>query len=129
MDILSSTDENMEEVILKQSSNGKKLSMVVGKNLFQVVRFHKKSILIAPLDGIEVSLLETDSSFYNTEMLLGQQKSIDEVNLKIRLKEEGDYPAVAVGFNDLKNDGINSGEYIVASYGIDNFDFTLGMIV
>ena len=70
---------------------------------------HKKSILIAPLDGIEISLLETDASFYNTETLLGQQKSIEEVNLKIRLKEEGDYPAVAIGFNDLKNDGINSG--------------------
>ena len=60
-------------------------------------------------------------------MLLGQQKSIEEVNLKIRLKEEGDYPAVAIGFNDLKNDGINSGEYIVTSYGIDAFDFIFGM--
>jgi len=44
--LLSSTDEDMEEVILKKSSTGTKLSMVVGKNLFQVVRFDKKSILM-----------------------------------------------------------------------------------
>jgi len=46
LEILSNTDEDMEEVILKQSSTRSKLSMVVGKNLFQVVRFDKKSILM-----------------------------------------------------------------------------------
>ena len=46
LEILSSTDDDMQEVILKQSSNGTKLSMVVGKDLFQVVRFDKKSILM-----------------------------------------------------------------------------------
>ena len=46
LEILSSTDEDMVEVILKQRSTGTKLSMVVGKNLFQVVRFDKKSILM-----------------------------------------------------------------------------------
>ena len=88
---------------------------------------YKKSILIAPLDGIEISMLNTTSDFYKPEFLLNQQKSFDEVNIKIRLKEEGDYPAIAIGINDINDEGLNSGEYIVASYGVDNLDFTIGM--
>lgn len=99
----------------------------VALNFYKQEDNYKKSILIAPLNGIEFSFLNTTSSFYKTEFLLNEQKNFDQVNLKIRLKEEGDYPAIAIGINDINVDGINSGEYIVASYGIDNFDFTLGM--
>ena len=43
LEILQETDEELKEIIFKQSSDGSKLSMVVGKNLFQVVRLDKKS--------------------------------------------------------------------------------------
>ena len=46
LDILTNTDEDMQEIVLKQSSTGSKLSMVVGKNLFQVIRFDKKLVLM-----------------------------------------------------------------------------------
>ena len=48
-------------------------------------------------------------------------------NFKIRLKEEGIFPAVAVGINDIAGTGFYSSEYIVASYGINNLDFHFGL--
>lgn len=43
LQILKDTDQNMKEVVLRQPPNGSKLSLVVGKSLFQVVRLDKKS--------------------------------------------------------------------------------------
>ena len=48
-------------------------------------------------------------------------------NAKFRLKDEGYFPALAIGFNDIAGTGIYSSEYIVGSYGVDNIDFHLGI--
>lgn len=48
-------------------------------------------------------------------------------NFKIRLKEEGNFPAVAIGINDLAGTGYYSSEYVVASYGINNLDIHFGL--
>ncbi len=48
-------------------------------------------------------------------------------SFKIRLKEEGAMPAVAVGINDLGGTGLYNSEYIVSSYGVDNLDFHFGL--
>ena len=48
-------------------------------------------------------------------------------NFKIRLKEEGILPAIAVGINDIAGTGFYSSEYIVASYGINNLDLHFGL--
>lgn len=48
-------------------------------------------------------------------------------NIKLRLKEEGLLPAIAVGINDIAGTGYYSGEYIVGSYGINNIDFHFGL--
>ena len=48
-------------------------------------------------------------------------------NFKIRLKEEGVLPAISIGVNDIAGTGFYSSEYIVASYGIKNTDFHLGL--
>tara|TARA_B100000963_G_scaffold361835_1_gene400147 strand:+ start:15959 stop:17881 length:1923 start_codon:yes stop_codon:yes gene_type:complete len=48
-------------------------------------------------------------------------------NLKIRIKDEGVFPAIAIGFNDLAGTGYYSSEFIVATYGIDNLDINIGM--
>ena len=48
-------------------------------------------------------------------------------NFKIRLKEEGIFPAIAIGINDIAGTGFYSSEYIVGSYGINNIDFHLGL--
>ena len=48
-------------------------------------------------------------------------------NLKLRVKEEGALPAIAIGFNDIAGTGYYSSEYIVGSYGINNIDLHFGL--
>ena len=48
-------------------------------------------------------------------------------NVKIRLKDEGKPPALAVGINDMAGTGYYGSEYIVGSYGINNIDFHFGL--
>lgn len=48
-------------------------------------------------------------------------------NIKIRLKEEGYLPSIAIGINDIAGTGFYSSEYIVGSYGIDNIDLHFGI--
>ena len=48
-------------------------------------------------------------------------------NFKLRLKEEGLWPAIAVGINDIAGTGYYSSEYIVGSYGINRTDFHFGV--
>jgi len=48
-------------------------------------------------------------------------------NVKLRLKEEGKLPAIAIGINDIAGTGLYGSEYIVGSYGINNFDLHFGL--
>jgi len=48
-------------------------------------------------------------------------------NFKFRVKEEGLWPAIAVGINDIAGTGYYSSEYIVGSYGINRTDFHFGI--
>ena len=48
-------------------------------------------------------------------------------NFKVRIKEEGVLPAIAIGINDIAGTGFYSSEYIVASYGIKNLDLHFGL--
>ena len=59
----------------------------------------------------------------------GYQQSYKDkgFNVKLKLKEQGKFPALAIGLNDFAGTGIYSSEYIVSSYRYNNFDFTLGL--
>ena len=48
-------------------------------------------------------------------------------NFKIKLKEEGVLPAIAIGVNDIAGTGYYSSEYIVGSYGINKLDIHFGL--
>ncbi len=48
-------------------------------------------------------------------------------NLKLRLKEEGILPAIAIGLMDFAGTGRYSSEYIVSSYGIGKLDMHFGL--
>ena len=48
-------------------------------------------------------------------------------NFKIRIKEEGLLPAIAIGINDIAGTGFYGSEYIVASYGINKLDLHFGL--
>ena len=48
-------------------------------------------------------------------------------NFKVRIKEEGLLPAIAIGVNDIGGTGLYGSEYIVGSYGINRTDFHFGI--
>ena len=48
-------------------------------------------------------------------------------NFKLRIKQEGVLPAIAIGINDIAGTGYYSSEYIVGSYGINKTDFHFGL--
>tara|TARA_B100001093_G_scaffold520424_1_gene615724 strand:- start:218 stop:2173 length:1956 start_codon:yes stop_codon:yes gene_type:complete len=48
-------------------------------------------------------------------------------NFKLRIKDEGIFPAIAIGINDISGTGYYGSEYIVGSYGIKNVDLHFGL--
>ena len=48
-------------------------------------------------------------------------------NFKLRLKEQGLLPALAVGINDIAGTGFYNGEYLAISYEFGNVDLNLGI--
>ena len=85
-----------------------------------------------PYDWMEASFFYTNiqGKPYCDQILnpICQQDSKDKgFNFRFRLKEEGNLPAIAVGFNDIAGTGLYSSEYVVASYGIKNTDFHFGL--
>ena len=85
-----------------------------------------------PFDWLEASFFYTnidgkpycDQSF---DPVCKQDYKDKGFNTKIRIKQEGVLPAVAIGINDIAGTGYYSSEYIVASYGINNIDMHLGL--
>ena len=86
-----------------------------------------------PYDWMEVSFfyMNIEDDQYCRSNALGQnfcQGYKDKgFNLKLRVKEEGVLPAIAIGINDIAGTGFYSSEYIVGSYGINNIDFHFGI--
>ncbi len=85
-----------------------------------------------PFNWLEASFFYTNVTdrpyCYEPSDVVCQQDFKDKgFNVKIRLKEQGKLPAIAIGLNDLAGTGIYSSEYIVGSYGINRTDFHFGI--
>ena len=87
----------------------------------------KITITMMPYDWLEASFFYTSIKGRPYGSGFNQDYKDKGFNAKFRLKEEGRFPAIALGFNDLAGTGIYSSEYIVGSYGIDNLDLHLGI--
>ncbi|MDA9212549.1 YjbH domain-containing protein [Gammaproteobacteria bacterium] len=93
----------------------------------------KITLTSAPYDWMEASFfymniednqLCRDDAFGSTFCQGYKDKGF---NFKFKLKEEGVWPAIAVGINDIAGTGYYSSEYIVGSYGINKTDFHFGV--
>ncbi len=87
----------------------------------------KITITMMPYDWLEASVFYTSIKDRPYGGGFDQDYKDKGFNAKFRLKSEGYFPAIAIGFNDLAGTGIYSSEYIVGSYGIDNLDMHLGI--
>ena len=80
-----------------------------------------------PFDWLEASFFyskNTDLPYCTLEFdpVCNQSYKDKGFNLKLRLKEEGIWPSIAIGINDMAGTGFYSSEYIVGS-SINNTDF------
>ena len=85
-----------------------------------------------PYDWMEASFFYTNITNRNycsvsNDPVCNQDYKDKGFNFKIRLKEEGVLPAIAIGINDIAGTGFYGSEYIVASYGLNNIDLHFGL--
>ena len=85
-----------------------------------------------PFDWLEASFFYTNIQdkpycIYEFDPVCNQDYKDKGFNFKLRLKEEGIWPAIAIGINDIAGTGYYSSEYIVGSYGINKTDFHFGL--
>ena len=85
-----------------------------------------------PFDWLEASFFYTSIKdkpycIYDYDPVCDQDYKDKGFNFKLRLKEEGLLPAIAIGINDIAGTGLYSSEYIVGSYGINKTDFHFGL--
>tara|TARA_B100000131_G_scaffold317195_2_gene358704 strand:- start:112 stop:2034 length:1923 start_codon:yes stop_codon:yes gene_type:complete len=87
----------------------------------------KLTITMMPYDWFEGSFFYTSIKDKPYGSGFTQDYKDKGFNVKFRLKSEGNFPAIAIGFNDLAGTGLYSSEYLVSSYGINNLDMHLGI--
>ena len=85
-----------------------------------------------PFDWLEASFFYTNiknKKYCGNEFdpVCNQDYKDKGFNFKVRLKEEGIWPAIAIGINDIAGTGLYGSEYIVGSYGLNKTDFHFGL--
>lgn len=87
----------------------------------------KITITSSPYDWLESSFFYMNHQERAYPGFESQTYKDKGFNFKVRLKEEGKWPALAIGINDIAGTGFYSSEYLVASYGIQNLDLHFGI--
>jgi len=103
-----------------------------GITLYDGTPDQKITLTSSPYNWLEASFFYTNIQnrrycLVTSDPVCSQDYKDKGFNFKIRLKEEGIFPAIAVGINDIAGTGLYSSEYVVASYGINNLDFHIGL--
>ena len=77
---------------------------------------------------LEETLKYTEGTYKLYRPTIRQTWKDKGIDLKIKLLDERKYlPALAIGIADFGGTGAYSGEYLVASKRLNNFDFTAGL--
>ena len=105
---------------------------VHGITLYTGTPDQKITLTSSPYDWLEASFFYTniDGVKYcevSYDPVCNQDYKDKGFNFKVRIREEDKYPSIAIGINDIAGTAYYSSEYIVSSYGIDNFDFHFGI--
>tara|TARA_B100001057_G_scaffold487148_1_gene569409 strand:- start:186 stop:2042 length:1857 start_codon:yes stop_codon:yes gene_type:complete len=105
---------------------------VHGVTLYKGTPNQTVTLSASPFDWLEASFFYTniqDRPYcydFTSEFCLQDFKD-KGFNVKAKLKEQGVFPAVAIGLSDFAGTGLYSSEYIVGSYGINRTDFHFGI--
>jgi len=106
---------------------------VHGVSIFHSDTVQKMTISANPYEWLEASFFYMNlpevrlcRSYLNVQKFCEGFKD-KGFNVKLRIKEEGIFPAIALGLMDFAGTGKYSGEYIVSSYGINKVDMHFGL--
>ena len=99
----------------------------VGITLYDGTPDQKITVTSSPYDWLEASFFYTNIQGKPYPGFENQDYKDKGFNLKLKIKDEGIFPAIAIGVNDIAGTGFYSAEYIVASYGINNLDLHFGV--
>jgi len=105
---------------------------VHGLTIYKGTPNQSVTVSASPFNWLEASFFYTNVTdrpycYEPGDVVCSQDFKDKGFNLKVRLKEQGVFPAVAIGLNDFAGTGIYSSEYIVGSYGINRTDFHFGI--
>jgi hypothetical protein len=100
---------------------------VHGITLYDGTPDQKATLTSNPYDWLEASFFYTNIQGTPYPGFEYQDYKDKGFNLKLRLKKQGELPAIAVGVMDLAGTGYYSSEYIVTSYGLNNLDMHFGL--
>ena len=98
-----------------------------GLTIYDGTPDQKITLSSSPYDWLEASLFYTNIQGLPYPGYEYQDYKDKGFNVKIRLKEQGNFPAVAIGVMDIAGTGLYSSEYIITSYGINNIDMHFGL--
>ena len=98
-----------------------------GITLYDGTPDQKITVTSSPYNWLEASFFYTNIQNKPYPGFEYQDYKDKGFNFKFRVKEEGVFPAIAIGINDIAGTGFYSSEYMVASYGINNLDFHFGL--
>lgn len=98
-----------------------------GFNLYYGTPDQKITITSSPYDWLEASLFYSNIKDNPINCSFKTCRKDKGFNFKVKLKEEGVFPGLALGINDIGGTGLYNSEYLVASYGIDKLDMHFGI--
>jgi hypothetical protein len=100
---------------------------VHGVTIYDGTPDQKITLSSSPYDWLEASFFYTNIQGFPYPGFEYQDYKDKGFNVKFRIKEEDHLPALAIGLSDFAGTGLYSSEYIVSSYGINNFDIHFGL--
>jgi hypothetical protein len=98
-----------------------------GVTLYNGTPDQKVTLSSNPFNWLEASFFYTNIQGFPYPGFEYQDYKDKGFNVKFRIKEQGLLPAVAIGINDIAGTGYYSSEYLVGSYGINNYDIHFGL--
>lgn len=100
---------------------------VHGVTIYDGTPDQKITLTSSPYNWLEASFFYTNIQGVPYPGFEYQDYKDKGFNFKLRIKDQGDFPAIAVGIMDIAGTGYYSSEYIVSSYGINNIDIHYGI--
>ena len=98
-----------------------------GVTIYDGTPDQKITLSSSPYDWLEASFFYTNIQGLPYPGFEYQDYKDKGFNVKFRIREQDNFPAIAIGLNDFAGTGLYSSEYIVSSYGIDNLDMHFGI--